>query len=253
MDPQKRPTEEHAHSVSSEFFVGRLAPFWMLDYQLQGLFSVVEPARVSAEANPLFGDILRRATEAALVASVGFFEAFCKHQFAALLTLFPPLLADFAGKRPESTIRLSSLAQAPGGIDKTIGFLIAEEYDFGSARIVNGLFRDLLLVTPFAKDEIEKLDAILRKRHLIVHHGGIHTMASIRESPATTPRPFLDVVTVDADEYFSINDVLAELGAKLAIATVEGLRRKTHELADLDSDRRSTVQLLLRGVWDDIA
>src|SRR5437016_11463427 len=126
------PSDEDAQDVASDFFIGRLAPFWMLDYQLQGLFSVVELARVQAAESHLYHDVLRRATEVALVGSVGFFEAFCKHQFAALLTLFPPLLKDFASKRPESTVRLSSLAIVPGKIERAIGFLIAEDHDFGS-------------------------------------------------------------------------------------------------------------------------
>lgn len=241
--------------VANELFIGGLAPFWMFDYQLQGLFSVVELSRVRALAEPnLYQDTMRRATEVALVGSIGFFEAFCKHQFAALLTIHPPLLEDFARKRPEATIRLSTLARVPGGIDKTLGFLIAEGHDFGSAKVVNGLFRDLLLVTPFSADEADKLDEILRKRHLIVHHAGVHTLASVRSHAGgpTPTQPFRDVVILEPDEYYSVNEFLLGLGVKLAVATVDGLKRRTSDLADVLTDRRDAVQLLLQGVWDEI-
>jgi hypothetical protein len=173
----------------------------MFDYQLQGLFSVVELSRVAAAAEPhLHGDTLRRAAEVTLVGALGFFEAFCKHQFAALLTLHPSLLADFAGRRPEASLTLSALGSAPGQLDKTVGFLIAEAHDFGSAKRINGLFRDLLDVSPFSKDEGTELDAILRKRHLIVHHGGILTAASAHQKVAVIPlgQAFRAVVGVES-------------------------------------------------------
>jgi len=239
--------------ASSDLFVGGISPLWMLDYQLQGLFSVVELARVRAAAEPrLYGDVLRRAAEVALVGAVGFFEAFCKHQFAALLTLYPALLAQFASRRIEASLRLLTLASAPGELDKTLGFLIAEAHDFGSAKLVNGLFRDLLDVTPFSKEEGGELDAILRKRHLIVHHGGILTSAAAAKEGAVLPsgEAFRDVVGVEADEYHDVGEFLLLLAVKAAVTTVQGLKRHSHDLADLAPDRRAAVELLLRAVWD---
>jgi hypothetical protein len=225
----------------------------MFDYQLQGLFSVVELARVQAAAEPhLHEDTLRRAAEVTLVGALGFFEAFCKHQFAALLTLHPSLLSDFASRRPEASLTLSALASALGQLDKTVGFLIAEGHDFGSAKRINGLFRDLLDVSPFSKDEGDEFDAILRKRNLLVHHGGILTAASGQQKAPVLPsgQAFRDVVGVEADEYYDIEDFLRLLAVKVAVNTVKSLKRHTHDLAALPAERRAAVELLLRAVWD---
>lgn len=241
--------------ASSDLFVGGISPLWLFDYQLEGLFSVVELARVRAAAEPhLYMDALRRASEVTLIGALGFFEAFCKHQFAALLTLYPTLLVDFAGKRPEATLKLSALASASGELDKTVGFLIAEAHDFGSAKRINGLFRDLLEVSPFSKDEGDELDAILCKRHLIVHHGGILTAASTKERVAVVAsgEAFRDVVQVEAKEYYDVQEFLLMQAVKVAVSTVQGLKRRTHDLADLNADHRAAVELLLSGVWDQL-
>jgi hypothetical protein len=241
--------------ASSEHFVGGISPLWMFDYQLQGLFSVVELARVRSREQPhLYEDVLRRAAEVALIGAVGYFEAFCKHQFAALLTLHAPLLVNFANRRQDASLRLSALASAAGELDLKIGFLIAESYDFGSAKQVNGLFRDLLECSPLPKDEGDELDAILRKRHLIVHHGGIVTAESARAKAQVLPsgQAFRDVVGVDPDEYCDIEDFLRLSAAKVAVSTVQGLKRRTRDLSDLAVDRRPAVELLLRAVWDQL-
>ena len=241
--------------AASDLLVGGISPLWMVDYQLEGLFSVVELARVQATAEPhLYQDVLRRAAEVALVGSLGFFEAFCKHQFAALLTLHPSLLVGFAKRRPEATLKLSALASAPGDLDRTVGFLIAEAHDFGSAKRINGLYRDLLDVSPHSKDEGDELDAILRKRHLIVHHGGILTAASVNEKTTTLPsgQAFRDVVGVEPDEYYDIMEFLLLLAVKVAVSTVQGLKRRSNDLTELPAERRAVVDLLLRAVWDQV-
>ncbi len=240
------------HEASSEHFVGGISPLWMFDYQLQGLFSVVELARARSREEPhLYGDVLRRAAEVALIGALGFFEAFCKHQFAALLTLHAPLLVDFANRRQEASLRLSALASAAGELDVKIGFIVAESYDFGSAKQINGLFRDLLECSPLPKDEGDELDAILRKRHLIVHHGGIVTTESARAKAPVLPsgQAFRDVVGVEPDEYHDIADFLRLSAVKVAVCTVQALKRRTRDLSDLAVDRQQDVELLLRAVW----
>jgi hypothetical protein len=44
-----------------------------------------------------------------------------------------------------------------GQFEQNIGFLVAEHYDFGSAELINGLFRDLITVSPFTKSEGNQL------------------------------------------------------------------------------------------------
>jgi hypothetical protein len=246
-----RPPRWDERDASSPFFVGGISPLWLFDWQLERLFSVVELARAQARTDHLYEDTLRHASEVALVGALGYFEAFCKHQFAALLTLHPTLLVDFASRRPASSMPLSVLASAPGALDASVGFLVAETHDFGSAKRINCLFGDLLQVSAFSKDEGDELDAILRRRHLLVHHGGILTAASAaRRAPDTSGEPFRDVVSVEADEYFEIQDFLLQLAVKTATTTVRALKARTQNLADLTPERQSGVEFLLRGVWD---
>lgn len=56
-----------------------------------------------------------------------------------------------------------------------LGFLLAERYELGTTKSINSLYTDLLLVTPFSKDEAITFDRILNDRNLLVHHGGIYT------------------------------------------------------------------------------
>jgi hypothetical protein len=53
--------------------------------------------------------------------------------------------------------------------------MLAEQFDFGSAKKINSLFSALLTVTPFSKKASRKFDEMLLKRHLMVHHGGLYT------------------------------------------------------------------------------
>ena len=53
---------------------------------------------------------------------------------------------------------------------------IAEQFDFGSARAINGIFLDLIGISPFSKAEASKYDQLLNDRNLLVHHAGIYTV-----------------------------------------------------------------------------
>jgi hypothetical protein len=53
------------------------------------------------------------------------------------------------------------------------GTLISEEYDFGSAKEINGLYQDLLRITPFSANEAKKYSHFLSDRNLLVHHRGV--------------------------------------------------------------------------------
>jgi hypothetical protein len=109
-------------------------------------------------------------------------------------------------------------------------------------------------VSPLSNDEGDELDAILRKRNLLVHHGGILTASSATAKIPVLPsgEAFRDVVGVEPDDYCDISDFLRLSAVKVAVSTVLGLKGRTRDLADLADDRRLAVELLLRGVWDQL-
>jgi hypothetical protein len=113
--------------------------------------------------------------EICFIGLAAYFEAFCKNQFAAILNVCPESLSTFSDKRQDATVPLRILPAFIRKMDYRIGSLIAEQYDFGSAKALNGLFRDLLGCTPFSKKEATEYGRFLNDRNLLVHHGGIYT------------------------------------------------------------------------------
>ncbi len=242
------------HDRYSHLFTGGTPPFWLFDYQLQSLFSVVELAQTRAKAEPrLYSDVLARARDVALIGAVGYFEAFCKHQFAALVNIHPPLLETFAAKRAQAAVKLSRLTSLFGRFDTEIGFLVAEQYDFGGSRAINQLFRDILDVTPLSHDEGDDFERILNVRHLLVHHAGLYTYEYLQgkalpQKPAV--RPFRDDIQLDTKQFHDYEERLGMLGVKVATVTTKALYENTDELREVAPDRRGAVGLLLAGVWD---
>jgi hypothetical protein len=62
-----------------------------------------------------------------------------------------------------------------------LGFLLAEKYDFGTPKRINALFNALLKITPFGREDAKRYAALLRDRNLLVHHGGVYTLAYLEQ------------------------------------------------------------------------
>ncbi len=177
--------------------------------------------------------LLNKANELAIIGIVSYFEAFCKHQFAACIHCCPIVLTQFSNRRQQASVPIRDLVHAASDFHCTIGYIIAEQYDFGSPKQINGLFSDLLGVTPINRDEAIKLEAILNDRHLLVHHSGVYTLNYARErSLINTTRGgvFWDSLLIDSEYYKKTRDFFVSLAEKIV--------RVTHAaLADLvDSD-----------------
>jgi hypothetical protein len=115
-------------------------------------------------------------TEVCLIALVAYFEAFFKNEFAAIVNICPQVLKYFCSKRSDISIQVKDLLAVDLDSTNRLGFVLAEKYDFGSAKTINSLFFDLLSITLFSKDESMKYDRLLNDRNLLVHHAGIYTM-----------------------------------------------------------------------------
>jgi hypothetical protein len=114
------------------------------------------------------------------------------------------------------------LSQLP----RKLGFVIAEEYDFGSAKLINGLFHDLLKITPFSKAEIALYSEFLNDRNLLVHHGGVFTLqyATKKFQPHDIKNQAhwqsLVVGQKDVEKWATF---LVDLAIKMAKSSVKGL------------------------------
>jgi hypothetical protein len=149
-----------------QFFSGGVPALDYFLMQVDHLRELVDKSTVETGINV--------TAELCMIGLAAYFEAFCKNEFAAVINIVPEILNRFADKR-ECRITAKSLLHVLLELDHSLGFLISEEFDFGSAKAVNGLCQNLLNVTPFSKKETTKYAEFLNDRNLLVHHGGIYT------------------------------------------------------------------------------
>jgi hypothetical protein len=209
-----------------DFFHGGVPP-----YQLFRLASA-ELAKLVAASD---SDKSSTTVDVCFIGLAAYFEAFCKDQFAAILNACPEILSVFSDKRPEATLPLKVLPEFIRKLDYRIGSLVAEQYDFGSAKAVNGMYHDLLTMTPFSKSDARDYGKFLNDRNLLVHHGGIYTQKyqgqCFRQRPLPqTPRIYFDslvITTSNFEHWWKWADRMARKIAELSRAGVEKFVKTT--------------------------
>src|ERR1700712_2683965 len=112
-----------------DFFTGKISPFLLFEMEYHSLFYVVENHK-----NDKFYPEINPASQVASIGLLAYFEAFCKHQFAAIVNIFPSLIHNFSSRRGEPKIEFSTIISFDGKFEKNIGFALAESYDFGTAK-----------------------------------------------------------------------------------------------------------------------
>ena len=188
--------------------------------------------------------ISNKAAEVCLIGLASYFEAFCKNQFAAIVNMCPAILEQFCRNRKEVKIDLTSVVAVLPRLDESLGFILSEQYDFGSAKTMNALFHDLLGVTPLTANDVKKYSRFLADRNLLVHHGGVYTYKYVRhtlQGSRERRAPYFDSIVVSKDVYLEWSQFITELAKKIADSTYRGLRdyaaRYDLELLDDDSVR----------------
>ena len=231
-----------------DFFVGRISPFLLFEMDYHGLFNLAESHKEeTAFRNP------NQAAEVVVIAMVAYFEAFCKHQFAAIVNILPSLLPVFTSKRNQPEIQISSVISLDGDFEKNIGFVLAEKYDFGSAKSINGLFRDLLLISPFSEDEAIKFNTILYKRNLLVHHAGFYTLQYLKENSMPDEiknKAFKEGISIDTEECHEICDFLFHMAIKITKETSNALKLRMAKSTGLNETQIKASEELYRAIYD---
>lgn len=234
-----------------DFFVGKISPFLLFEMEYHSLSYVVEKLR---EDKDKFYVEVNPASHISSIGLLAYFEAFCKHQFAACINLFPSLLQDFSKKRNDTNIQLSSIISLNGEFEKNIGFVLAENFDFGTTKSINKIFNDLLLVTPFNKKDEQTFSNIVYKRNLILHHAGYYTLNYFKKEKnleEIKQKLFIDELKIDTKEYYVISDFLFEMALKITQTTVKALKnRDEYKLLEITDSRIDAVNELLRGIYD---
>lgn len=155
--------------LSLDYFVAGVPPGPLFKMSLDDLKEMVDLSKEDLSG-------LNPVVEVCLIGLVSHFEAFCKNMFAAVINICPQILNNFCAKRPDIAIKVKDLLALDAYSKNKLGFLLSEKYDFGSAKDINSLYMDLLSITPFSKNEMEKYARLLNDRNLLVHHAGIYTM-----------------------------------------------------------------------------
>lgn len=180
--------------------------------------------------------------ELCFVGLIAYFEGFVKYHFGSLINICPKFLTKFAQKRPELTIPLQDIS-ALEDVHMHFGFVVADRFAFSSPKEINSLFRDLIGVTPFSKDEKRTYDASLHDRHQIVHSAGICTVKYLRNrhyplSP-DKQRVYLDSSEINAGKVLDVADFLLRIAEKIVTSSYRKLKDPTVWNSDAEMKARS--------------
>ncbi len=231
--------------VVLDFFIGKIAPFMLYEMEYNSLFDLVE-----SHKNNHFYKKVNPAGQIVVIGTVAQFEAFCKHQFAALINIYPDLLEKFTRKRNQTNIELSSVVSMQGVFEKNVGFVLAEQYDFGTPKLVNDLFRDLVDVTPFSQAESKKFNSILFQRNLLVHHGGYYTLQFLKKNSLPKEireKAFRESVIIDTEDCHQITEFLFEMAIKVTRTTTTALRKKIKKKTAIQNE---AIEHLFQALYD---
>lgn len=111
-------------------------------------------------------------------------------------------------------------------LEYRLGSVLADEYDFGSAKQINGLFGDLVNRTPFSADEAIVYSRLVNDRNLIVHHGGAYTLKYAYQNfpPHEIPSKVFDYgITVGISDVLKAAEFLRGIAKKLTVASRDAL------------------------------
>ncbi|MEA2206910.1 MAG: hypothetical protein QOE77_3686 [Blastocatellia bacterium] len=202
-------------------------PTW-LDYFAGGVptggyFRITtESLRELTHLQPNRAGVVVRLHEICLIGLMAYFEAFCKDHFASVINIEPRLVNSLKANGQSVTIEATNVLLFGKDIERRIGFLLAEKFDFGSAQKINALFGALLKVTPFNKKEAQTYNRLLRDRNLLVHHGGTFTLTYLEDlvdSKRIRSDAFFHSVVININELSGAITFIEEIAKKLLRAS----------------------------------
>lgn len=195
---------------------------------------------------------MKKNSEICFIALIAYFEAFCRDHFASLVNICPQLLTQLKKRGRDVTLDGSDLADLKSISTENLGFLIAENYDFGNARKINSVYTALLSVTPFSEKEKEQYNKILADRNLLVHHGGIYTKkyADQRfERKFIKSRVYYDSLVISPQDFSNTTDFLEKIAFKLITSTKKSIKKFVEENC-LKQNKEAQKALDYLDWWD---
>jgi len=205
--------------MALDYFTSGVPPFVVLKLELDQIDSLVRSSEQKLQ---------KRAAEMGLISLCAYFEAFSKNLFSAMANICPRILSNFAARRPHVSVEIDPLLNFVDKAEVKLGHLLAEKYDFGSAKAINSLYFDLLAITPFSKTDSKRYSELLNDRNLLVHHGGVYTIkyAKQRFEKADVARmAHWDSLVVSKENYLSWSSFIRRVAAKMNFAGHRALER----------------------------
>jgi len=237
--------KRHTHWL--EFHPGGVPAGIIFDDQVK---DACEPADMCPKDKEDLRDEI--GAEFAFTGLAAYFEGFCKNHTAAVINICPQLVRELVERGREIKLRAVDIVDYAEDLSTQLGSLVVEKIDFGTAKAINGLYNDLLGITPLSKREADRFHALFEDRHLIVHHGNILTPSYARERfvrrEIGRSRIFLDSLEVTPAHVRTAAKFLHDLSMKLRIESHRALARfvKVNRLR-LPKPNREAVELLAAG------
>lgn len=205
--------------MNLDHFPGGVPAKVIYELNVEELNKIIELSSPSKETH-------KKALQVCFIALIAYFEAFMKDHFASIINVCPSLLDMLNKNGQDVTINSADLLLLEHNHMNRIGFLISEKYDFGTASKVNAIYMALLQVSPFSKDQKKLFDQLLNDRNLIVHHGGVYSLAYSKQKHTlvdVSRNAFWNSFVVDLAYFQEALAVIGKLVDKTALATHERL------------------------------
>lgn len=186
--------------------------------------------------------------ELCLIGLTAYFEAFAKDLFSACVNICPELLNRPEAKNLNTSIDARRVLIFRDHMQKKLGFILAEKYDFGSARQINNHYLAILGLSPFSKKNAVEYDELLSIRNLMVHHGGVITSAFVdqqRDKTNLWGAAYYQSIECEKSNLIGFISFLDSIAAKLVKSSKSKLSACiTEQGIVLDEERFKAVKFL---------
>ena len=229
--------------MALDYFTRGVPPFVVLKLEVGKIDDLVRSSEKKLQ---------NKAAEMGLIGLCAYFEAFCKDLFSANANICPRILSNFTARRAHVSVEIDELLNFVDKAETKLGHLLAEKYDFGSAKAINSHYLDLLGITRFSKTESKKYSDLLNDRNLLVHHGGVYTIKYAKqrfEKQDVGKMVHWHSLVVSKERYLNWSSFIRRVAAKMAFAAHRTLERfVSAEAVVLNEEQKKAIWYL---VWDD--
>jgi hypothetical protein len=209
------------HSIDAlEHFSGGVPAGITLCSQLHDLRELIAPIEEAEKGlNPLL--------EVCFIGAVAYFEAFFKDHFAASINICPALIQKLRDRQINVSIDAADVVSLEPNVFSRVGFLLTENFDFGTPKKTNVLYSAAFPITPFGSADRLKYEQVLNERNLLVHHGGVYTLQFCRQKFAKTDllnQAFYNSLVITKKRLVEVFDFMDDVAEKTCTATATKLK-----------------------------